>query len=127
MKSTYLQTVGYEVLGPVRVLGEGNELSLGGPQQRLVLALLIAADGQTTSTDQLIEGVWGEDPPSSARKTLQGYIHHLRSEVGDALRTEGGPDEAVSQHAGRIRSSSPVRLLDREPRRGVALRQRRLD
>ena len=36
----------FEVLGPVRGFGDGQELALGGRQQRLVLALLIAAGGR---------------------------------------------------------------------------------
>lgn len=80
----------FEVLGPLRVEQNGKSLPLGGPRQRLVLATLIAARGRTVSTSQLIDAVWDEDPPSTARKTLQGYVHHLRSEIGDSLRTEGG-------------------------------------
>jgi DNA-binding SARP family transcriptional activator/WD40 repeat protein len=84
----YVRKVRFQVLGPLRVIADGKELPLGGPQQRLVLALLIAARGRTVSTDALIQGVWGENLPPTARKALQGYIHHLRSEVGDRLTTE---------------------------------------
>ena len=85
----YGRNVRYMVLGPLRVTRDGEELPLGGPQQRLVLALLIQANGRAVSTANLIDGVWGEDEPATAKKTLQGYIHHLRSQVGDVLKTEG--------------------------------------
>ena len=85
----YGRNVHYNVLGPLRVTRDGEDLPLGGPQQRLVLALLITANGETVSSSNLIDGVWGEDEPATAKKTLQGYVHHLRSQVGDALKTEG--------------------------------------
>ena len=55
---------------------------------RLVLALLIAADGRPVPTSSLIDGVWGAEVIPTARKALHGYVHHLRSELGDALITE---------------------------------------
>jgi len=82
--------VQYDVLGPLRVTSHDVELELGGPRQRLTLALLISADGRAVSTSRLIDGVWGEDPTTTARKALQGYVHHLRAQIGDALKTERG-------------------------------------
>ena len=87
-KKNYGSSVRFQVLGPVRLTAHAAELPLGGRQQRLVLALLIAANGRTVSTGALIDDVWGEEPPPSARKALQGYVHHLRGQVGDALSTE---------------------------------------
>jgi DNA-binding SARP family transcriptional activator len=63
-------------------------LPLVGPQQRLVLALLIAARGRVLTVGQLIFGVWGENEPPTARNALQGYVHHLRAQVGELLKTE---------------------------------------
>ena len=88
-RQSYDFDVKFHVLGPVRVVSEGQDLRLGGPKQRLTLALLIAADGKAMSTSQLIDGVWGEAPPATARKTLQGHVHHLRAAVGERLETMG--------------------------------------
>ncbi|MGI9607544.1 MAG: AfsR/SARP family transcriptional regulator, partial [Acidimicrobiales bacterium] len=79
----------YRVLGPVRVEKDGEELPLGGPQQRLVLALLIAAAGRVVSSSNLIDAIWADDPPQTAKKTIQGYISHLRAQLGEALLTQG--------------------------------------
>jgi DNA-binding SARP family transcriptional activator/WD40 repeat protein len=84
----YVRAVRFQVLGPLRVTADGRELPLGGPQQRLVLALLIAARGRTVSTGSLIEGIWGESLPPTARKALQGYVHHLRGEIGGSIVTQ---------------------------------------
>jgi len=50
----YGPLVQFHVLGPVRVSHDGEDLPLGGPQQRLVLALLIAARGRVLTIGQLI-------------------------------------------------------------------------
>jgi DNA-binding SARP family transcriptional activator len=66
-----------------------SERSLGGPKQRLVLALLLAEPNVTVSVDRLIDGVWGEDPPDSARHTLQSYVSELRKSVGEVIERDG--------------------------------------
>ena len=39
----------------------------------------------------LIDQLWGERPPATAAKTLQGYVSHLRKALGDeVLLTRGG-------------------------------------
>lgn len=75
------------ILGSLLVTRDGSPVVLGGPRQQRVLAVLTSQKQQPVSTDRLIEGVWDAEPPRTARKTLHGYIHHLRSEFGDAIQT----------------------------------------
>jgi WD40 repeat protein/DNA-binding SARP family transcriptional activator/serine/threonine protein kinase len=77
------QSVQFRVLGPVSADRGGEGLDLGSPKQRLTLALLLARFGEPVSTDQLIDGLWGEAPPTTARKALQGYVSHLRGTLGE--------------------------------------------
>ncbi len=88
MAHHYSWSVDFQVLGPVRAVDGDDEVELGGPKQRLVLAMLLAAHGATVSTDALVEGLWMESAPATARKTLQGYIHHLRQRIGEGLETD---------------------------------------
>src|SRR5439155_16412166 len=80
--------VEFRVLGPLEVLVDGRPAPLGGPRQRLVLAHLVLDSNRVVSVDQLIDRVWGEAPPRSARNTVQAYVSHLRDAVG-AERIEG--------------------------------------
>jgi DNA-binding SARP family transcriptional activator len=66
------------ILGPLRVLRDGVELDLGRPKQRLLLAVLIAAGGETVSVDRLADEVWGDHPPPRAAASVQAYISRLR-------------------------------------------------
>ena len=72
-----------KVLGPVEVDVDGQQPALGGPQQRLVFALLVANADSPVRTDRLIDAVWhDDDPPNRARKTVQVYVANLRKALG---------------------------------------------
>jgi DNA-binding SARP family transcriptional activator len=66
------------LLGPVEARLDGRPIALGAPKQRAVLAMLALEAGRTVSVDRLVEGLWGEQPPSSAPKMVQLYVSHLR-------------------------------------------------
>jgi serine/threonine protein kinase/DNA-binding SARP family transcriptional activator len=76
------------ILGPLEVADDGRKLALGGPKQRAVLAHLILRANHVVPADMLIDGLWGEEPPESARNTLQTYVYRLRKLLGDG-RLEG--------------------------------------
>ncbi|HEX4759728.1 MAG TPA: helix-turn-helix domain-containing protein, partial [Thermoleophilaceae bacterium] len=64
---------------------------LGGPRQKALLAILLLHHGEVVSSDRLIDELWGERPPATAAKTLQGYVSHLRKALGNGLlETRGG-------------------------------------
>jgi predicted ATPase/DNA-binding SARP family transcriptional activator len=79
------------VLGPIQVV-DGDRVVEIAPQERLVLARLVAARGRSVSDDVLVDALWGEQPPATARKTLQGKVHRLRQAIGNdaVVRSNGG-------------------------------------
>ncbi|ETK33000.1 AfsR/SARP family transcriptional regulator [Microbispora sp. ATCC PTA-5024] len=84
------------LLGPVQAWRGDVELDLGAPQQRAVLALLLLREGEVVSSDEIMDAVWGERPPLSARAVVRTYICRLRrvvSSSGDGeqvIRSSGG-------------------------------------
>lgn len=88
-RDRYLEDVFFRVLGPVEVTENGRRYTVGGPKQRSVLALLIAQAGRSVSTERLIDGVYGDDPPQGARRSIQTYLSNLRGELGDVIQAEG--------------------------------------
>ena len=76
----------FGILGPVEVRDDGRELTLGGPKQRALLAILLLAGGSVVSRDRLTDGLWGERAPASADHTLDDYISRLRKALGDRER-----------------------------------------
>jgi DNA-binding SARP family transcriptional activator len=76
------------VLGPVEAVHDGAPLSLGGPQQRRVLAAMLAEPGRVLTCDALTDVLWpAGDAPDTARQTLISYISRLRSALGDGWVT----------------------------------------
>jgi DNA-binding SARP family transcriptional activator len=68
----------FSVLGPLDVHGSDGPIALGGPRQRAVLGLLLVHAGELVSTEVLIDGLWGDDPPATAERTLHAYLARLR-------------------------------------------------
>jgi DNA-binding SARP family transcriptional activator len=78
----------YSILGPVEARDGERRLPVGGPQQRALLAVLLLHANRVVSTDRLVEVLWGEDPPATARSLLQGCVAGLRRALGpEPLRT----------------------------------------
>ncbi len=98
----------FALLGPVRAWRGDNPLSPGSPQQRALLAALLLRGGRSATADELIDALWGEQPPDSALAALRTYAFRLRKALGAqtlasvsggyALRTEpGSVDVAVAE------------------------------
>ncbi|GAB3896792.1 hypothetical protein GCM10029964_078700 [Kibdelosporangium lantanae] len=77
----------YRMLGEPAAERSGRELPLGPPQARRVFALLLLDAGRPVPCDRIIDELWGEAPPPSAKVQVQGLISGLRR----ALR---GPGES---------------------------------
>jgi DNA-binding SARP family transcriptional activator/WD40 repeat protein/tRNA A-37 threonylcarbamoyl transferase component Bud32 len=80
------------VLGPLAVVVHGRPVDIGGPKPTVLLALLVSQPGIVVSSDALIDGLWGDDPPPTARKAVQVHVSNLRHALGEEfpLRTSGG-------------------------------------
>ncbi|MEU9315235.1 BTAD domain-containing putative transcriptional regulator [Streptomyces sp. NPDC048295] len=68
----------FSVLGPVRARRDGEALPSGSPQQRALLAALLLRDGRTATAAELIDAIWGDEPPSQALATIRTYASRLR-------------------------------------------------
>jgi DNA-binding SARP family transcriptional activator len=85
--------LGIEVLGTLNVRIDNAEIALGSTKQRRLLALLLMRPNRAVSVNELIDAVWNENPPRTARKNLQVYVCGLRKLL--AMRIEHGPDGYV--------------------------------
>lgn len=81
----------FGVLGPLRLVVEGNDVELEQPMLRRLLALLLCEANSPVSAEALADALWETKPPASARKTLQLYVHRLRRKLGDPARVVHGP------------------------------------
>lgn len=70
------------LLGPllVEVGGKATDIPRGH-QRRLLVALALDA-GRVVSVERLVDLLWSEDPPPSARNSLQSHLARLRRRLG---------------------------------------------
>jgi DNA-binding SARP family transcriptional activator len=66
------------VLGPLQATRDGDVVSIGGPNVRLTLALLLADRSTVVSLDWIADAIWGDEPPPSSVTTVQGNVSRLR-------------------------------------------------
>jgi predicted ATPase/DNA-binding SARP family transcriptional activator len=70
------------LLGPLEVAdGAGRPVEVGGARLRTLLILLALDAGRVVTAERLVDGVWGDDPPSGAPNALQSLISRLRRTV----------------------------------------------
>ena len=84
----------FGVLGPLHVRRAGLPVSLGGRQQRAVLARLLVEPKRAVSVEQLADALWGERTPAGAVTTIQTYVSHLR-DVLEPSRPRGSPPRVL--------------------------------
>ena len=72
----------FAVLGEVRASRAGQPIALGGPQQRRLLAVLLANTPRSVALERIIEVMWDDSPPDGARRTTMSYISRLRGALG---------------------------------------------
>jgi DNA-binding SARP family transcriptional activator/ABC-type transport system substrate-binding protein/DNA-binding beta-propeller fold protein YncE len=69
--------VEFRLLGPLEVCRDGEQLVLGGPKQRAVLAILVLHANEVVPRGRLLADVWGERAPESEH-SLDVHLSRLR-------------------------------------------------
>src|SRR4051794_26948904 len=73
----------FRILGPLEVrAGDGRAVPLHGARQRALLASLLVHANEVVPASRLIDELWSEDPPPTARKMIQMVVSQLRRELG---------------------------------------------
>jgi DNA-binding SARP family transcriptional activator len=80
----------FRILGPLEVRDGDRLVALRGAKQRLLLSMLLLHANEVVSNEALIDAIWNEKPPETARKALQMHISQLRKLL-DPDRTRDEP------------------------------------
>jgi len=99
------------LLGPLRVVEGGRDLTPGRPKQRALLAMLLLHREEVVPGVRLIEALWGEQPPETAPTALHGHVSKLRKLIGaERIRTRP-PGYLLQVSAGELDSARFESLL----------------
>ncbi len=96
------RVIEFRVLGSLEVVDGDRRLVLGGPQQRALLAVLLVHRDEPVSSERLIDALWGEHPPATAVKIVQGYVSNLRRVLGDGLLVTRGHGYVLQAGPGQV-------------------------
>jgi class 3 adenylate cyclase/DNA-binding SARP family transcriptional activator len=98
------------ILGPLEIRAGPNRLTYAGEKRGALLALLLLNANRVVSIDQLIDDLWGEEPPGSGAKAVQVRVSQLRKTFADA----GIGELVVTRSPGYVIELDPHQLdLDR--------------
>ncbi|HET7743144.1 MAG TPA: BTAD domain-containing putative transcriptional regulator [Gaiellaceae bacterium] len=70
------------LLGSLEARDGDRDLTPRRLKQRALLATLALRVGEPTSADRLVEHLWGEEAPKSAKHALENYVSELRKALG---------------------------------------------
>lgn len=88
MRKESIARIVIRTLGPLEVVRDGRDVSLPPSQRRLLSILLLDPKREWTAAE-LIDRMWGEEPPATARTALQVHVSGLRKSV-PIVTTPGG-------------------------------------
>ena len=72
----------FRLLGPVEATIADHPVQLGGVKPRTLLAALLVEHGHVVPAERLVDVIWGDGPPGTARAVLQTYVATLRRSLG---------------------------------------------
>jgi DNA-binding SARP family transcriptional activator/tetratricopeptide (TPR) repeat protein len=104
--------VRFTIFGAVRAWRDSTELELGPPQQRAVLALLLARGGQPTSLSELVDLLWAAAPPASAVNIVHRYVGTLRRVLEPGLPPRAAGRWLVRHGGSAYRAAADAETLD---------------
>ena len=99
------------ILGPLEVRSEEGPIALGGPRQRALLAALLLRAGRVVPTEQLVDELYGADPPPAATASLQNAVVALRKALGPDVLVTRPPGYVLAVSAEQIDARRFEQLL----------------
>lgn len=97
----------FSVLGPLDVVVGTKSLDLGSGRQRVVLTMLLLHSGRAVPLNRLVDALWDDNPPVTAKGQVQTCVSALRKQLKDL-----GADGLVSTGPAGYRIDVPEGSLD---------------
>ncbi|MCP3800094.1 tetratricopeptide repeat protein [Allokutzneria sp. A3M-2-11 16] len=103
-------SVEFRLLGSLEVLVDGRLVPVRAGKQRVVLAALLLHAGRAVGVVELLDALWGDEPPPTARNALQTHMVRLRRLLGEGvIRTVGAGYVLATERIDLVRFRELVR------------------
>ena len=109
--------VEFRVLGPVEAVVDGQPVPLPAGKPRALLVALLLTRNRVVPVHQLIDELWGDEPPDTAAKALQVYVSQLRKAIGADRVLTKTPGYSLRVEEGEL----DLDVFEREVREGREL------
>ena len=96
--------VWFRTLGPIEIVGPQGTLRLRSSRERTILALLVLDANSMVSVDRLVDSIWGETPPATARNQIHIRVSNLRR----AMSGNGLEERIVTRAPGYLLRLDPT-------------------
>src|SRR5688572_1136590 len=121
----------FRILGPLEALDGARSVSIGAAKPRALLGVLLLHANEVVSTTRLMDELWGEEPPATATKLVQGYVHALRKQLNAVTLATQAPGYRLHVDPDALDLLEFQRLTEEAraspPERAAELRRRALD
>ncbi len=77
----------FGLLGPLEVIQDGRSVPVRSGKHRALLAALLLRPNRPVSLGELVDVIWGENPPANPRNAVHTYVARTRAVIGDAIQT----------------------------------------
>ena len=94
----------FRILGPLEVTDGQAAIALGGPRPRALLVALLLRAGRVVPTEQLVDELYGAEPPKTATASLQNSVVALRKALGPDVLVTRPPGYLLSVSAEQVDS-----------------------
>ncbi len=71
----------FRLLGPLEVIGPDGPVRIRSARERTLLAVLLLASNRAVPVCRLVESLWGDEPPATARSQVQFCVSILRRKL----------------------------------------------
>jgi DNA-binding SARP family transcriptional activator len=71
----------FRLLGPLEVVANGQIVEIGSARQRIVLSMLLLQANQEVPLGRLVDAVWADTPPTTAKSQIQTCVSALRRQL----------------------------------------------
>ncbi|MEU4557677.1 BTAD domain-containing putative transcriptional regulator [Actinoplanes sp. NPDC023936] len=117
----------FGILGPLRAeQPDGSPIPAGGPRLRALLAMLLIDAGRPVGIERLIDGLYGEHPPTGAGNALQSQVSRLRQSLPVEREPAGyrlavDPSEVDAHRFNSLAAEGRRALTAGEPHRAAVI------